>query len=778
MHDIKYAIRVLLRSPAFTLAVILVLGLGIGATTAIFSIVDQVLLRPLPFHDADRLYALRETDARDPAHRGNASNEETYTAFRECRAFEDIGAEWGRPITLTGAGPAQWLPVELLSPNMFRMLGVSPILGRTFLDEEDRTGAPDVTVISESLWRETFGSDPEIVGNTITLDDRGFRVVGVMPASFNGPYHGNKLSLWLPMWQRGGNPRAQRVVTPFGRLRSGATKAEAQAQAGAITARFGHTVVIEPLRELWELYQRPQLLIMLAAVVLVLLIACANVANLLLARGAGRAKEIVVRAALGASRARLILHAAAESIVLALVSCAAGLLFAMVVLKPLLALNSDLPHGEVVTLDVRVLGFTLVVSYVTAVFCGLFPAIEATRVDLHRGIKEGAAQASGGVRANRIRRILIASESALSLILLAGAATMVQSFLRVRPSNPGFETRNRLVLRVVLPQSRYPQPELRAAFARRWIEELKQAPGVRDAAVSSGLPLSGVMSFGAMTIERRQVNSFYQPVSEDYFSTMEIPLRRGHLFDGNRSAAVASQAFAQEHFSGNDPIGRTVAIETRDGTSTFTITGVTTDVKWAIGQKPWAGVYVPFDQMPSSAFQVVMSSAAPAMSLLPEARRTLRIVDPNQPIQNVTAMGDMISDEMASVNYRTLLMSALAAFALLLAAVGIYAVMAYNVAQRTREIGIRVALGARRRDVLRLVARGGMVEFAAGIALGSFGAWAGVRLLVKAFYLVFPLSLGIFAAVAAALVMVAISASLLPAIRAAKLDPIAALREE
>jgi predicted permease len=572
MNDIKYATRVLAKSPGFALAVVLVLGLGIGATTAIFSIVDQVLLRPLPFRDPDRLYALRETDARDPAHRGNSSNEETYPAFRECRAFEDIGAMWGRPVTLTGAGPAQWLPVELLSPNMFRILGVSPILGRTFLDEEDRTGAPDVTVIGESLWRETFGSDPAIVGKTIVLDGRGFRVIGVMPASFNGPYQGNKLSLWLPLWQRGGNPRAPRVVTPFGRLRSGATKA--QAQTDAIAARFGHTVVIEPLRELWEMDQRPQLLIMLAAVVLVLLIACANVANLLLARGAGRAKEIVVRAALGASRARLIRHAAAESVVLALGSCVAGLLFAVVVLKPLLALNPDLPHGEVVTLDVRVLGFALAVSFTTGVFCGLFPAIEATRVDLHRGIKEGAAQTSSGARANRTRRLLVAAESALSMILLAGAATMIQSFLRVRPSNPGFETRNRLVLKLFLSQSRYPQPELRAAFARRWIEELKQVPGVRDAAVSSGLPLSGIMSFGSMTIERKQFDSLYQPVSEDYFSTMEIPLRRGHLFNGSRSAAVASEAFARERFRGGDPIGRTIAIETRDGTSTFTITGV------------------------------------------------------------------------------------------------------------------------------------------------------------------------------------------------------------
>jgi putative ABC transport system permease protein len=429
-------------------------------------------------------------------------------------------------------------------------------------------------------------------------------------------------------------------------------------------------------------------------------------------------------------------------------------------------------------LDTRVLSFALVVSFATAVLCGLFPAIEATRIDLNRAIKEGAAQASGGMRANRMRGMLIAAESALSLILLAGAATMIQSFLRVRPSNPGFETRNRLVLRVNLPQSRYPQPEQRAAFARRWREELIRIPGVRDAAIASTLPLSGSISYGPMTIESQQVDSLYQKVSEDYFSTMEIPLRRGHLFDGNRSAGVASEAFAQKYFPGSDPIGRTIAIETRDGTSTFTITGVAADVKWAVGEEAWSGVYVPFDQMPSPGLQVVISSAAPAMSLLAGARRALRVVDPNQPIQNVTTMEQMVGDEMESVNYRTLLMSALAAFAALLAAVGIYAVMAYNVAQRTREIGIRMALGARGRDVLTLVARSGMIEFAAGIVIGSFGAWAGVRLLVKSFYLVFPIGPAIFAAAAATLVFIAIAASLIPARRAMRVDPMTALRHE
>lgn len=389
MSDIRYALRVLLKSPGFTLVVVLVLGLGIGATTAIFSVVDQALLRPLPFPDADRLYALMETN-KDK--RSMASNPESYSSFvQQNHVFEPLGGMSGRSVTLSGVPEPQQLSAQLFSPNMFQVLGVPPILGRTFLPEEDRPGAEPVAVLGEKPWRELFGSDPNIVGKLITLDGRGYRVVGVMPGSFHGPRLAENYLLWLPLSQRGENSRSS-YINLYGRLRPGVSESEALAQMEVIAGRLGHGIHLTTLQEHLIGNRRPELLLMLGAVALVLLIGCANVANLLLARAAGRAREMVVRAAIGASRFRLIRQSLTESLLLAIAGGIAGLLLAVWVLHPLLAANLNLSLLQSVVLDWRVLVFAVAVSLLTSLLCGLLPALEAARVDLHRGLREGSGQ--------------------------------------------------------------------------------------------------------------------------------------------------------------------------------------------------------------------------------------------------------------------------------------------------------------------------------------------------------------------------------------------------
>jgi putative ABC transport system permease protein len=775
MSDFTFAFRLLRKSPGFTCAVVGVLALGIGATTSIFSVVDQVLVRGVPFPDPDRLFVINETDSRG----GLPSNAERQANYqRESRVFEDIGAAWRGAAALTGEGEPRQISIEYFSANLFTIFGVQPLLGRTFLAEEDRTGAEPVVILGERLWRDAFGADVGVLGKSLTLDEKRYRVIGVMGDRANGLAITSADRVWLPLG-------AQDPRTLYGRLRRDTSPTQARAAIETVAKRMGFGIRMTSLPELTYGEDRPQILMMLGAVVLVLLIACADVANLLLARSARRVREMTVRAAIGASRGRLVRQTLVESLVLAVAGGIAGVWLAkwLPFSVVLLASNRALPPNAELHTDVLV--FAAVASITTALLCGILPALQASRTDVSSGLKDASRGAIGNRRSNRWRSALVVAEIALSLTLLAGAASLIQSFLRLRPANPGFEIENRVVLTMQLSRAHYKTPEQQANFASQSIERLAAMPGVQHAALSDGLPISGYGGIVFVIPEpgARGIRARYQAVTADYFAATGTPLFAGRPFNGNdRSGApvaIVNQAFAKRFLNGA-ALGRTVALEHFDKTKAeYAVIGLAGDVKLEfepVNDRPM--VYLSFDQRPSPGFQVVLMTAASPESIGAAARRELAVLDPTQPVRETRSMRTMIDERGRWATNRASLMSGMAGLALLLAAMGIYAVMSCAVAERTREIGIRVALGARRADVLRAVARQGVVQLACGLALGLFGAWGGTRLLVKNFYQVFPVGTGTFALAAAGLIVIAALATILPARRALRVDPLEALRYE
>jgi putative ABC transport system permease protein len=612
----------------------------------------------------------------------------------------------------------------------------------------------------------------------VTLDEKQFRVIGVFPDRDAGLAMNPANRVWIPLAAQ--NPR-----TLYGRLRRDASPTQARAALETVAKRMGFGIRMFSLSEYTYGDDRPQLLMMLGAVVLVLLIACADVANLLLAHSARRVREMTVRAAIGASRARLVRQSMVESLVLALMGGAAGVWIAgwLPLSVVLLASRRALPASA---LSVRALGFALAASVVTALLCGILPALQASRTDVSAGLKDAANNAIGSRRSNRWRGALVAAEIALSLTLLAGAASLIQSFLRLRPANPGFEIENRVVLSMQLAKTRFRTPEQQADFAERSMERLTALPGVQHAAISTSLPISGLAGvLNVLPAEpgARGVRTRYQAVSPNYFAATGTRLLAGRTFDrtdrSGTPVAIVNQAFANKFLNGS-ALGRSVVLEYFDKTkSECVVVGVAGDVQLDFeprNDRPM--VYLPFAQKPEPWFQIVLMTPAAPESIGSAARRELAALDPRQPVQHIEALKAIIHDRGQWATNRAVLMSGMAGLALLLAAMGIYAVMACAVAERTREIRIRVALGARGADVLGTVARQGMVQLMCGLALGVFGAWGGTRLLVKNFYQVFPVGTGTFALAAAGLIVIAALATILPARRALRVDPLETLRYE
>jgi putative ABC transport system permease protein len=803
-QDIRFGFRMLRKRPGFTVVAMLALALGTGANTAIFSVVNGVLLRPLPFQDPDRLVRLSEWSQQVPTMSISYPN---FKDWREQnRVFDGIAATQFGSYNLTGEGEAERLQGRNVSWNFFDVLGVRPALGRAFRADEDRAGAPRVCVISDGLWRRRFGADAKVVDRAITLNGESYTVVGVLPAGFS---LGTTTAVFVPiglqeasqgMSARGSHPGIYAIA----RMKQGVTFAQAEAGMKSVVARLadayskdnaGSGVALTPLREFFVGNIRMSLLVLLGAVGFVLLIACANVANLMLARAASRHREIAVRTALGASRIRVIRQLLTESVILGVAGGTVGLLLAFWGVDVLRRASLGIiPTTADIGLDPTVLVFTLGISLVTSVLFGLAPALQASKPELSEALKEGGRSGAEGSARNRVRSLLVIAEVALSLMLLVGAGLLIRSFMNLRQTDTGFDARHLLTMTLSYPVG--PEEGGKAYTFFRAVEERVQAlPGVKAAALSNGVPMLGAASESMVQIEgaaedQKLLAVLYLP-THGFLKAMGIRLMRGRFFDerDTRAAplvAVIDEEFARLYFPGVDPVGKYLAGNPEIPHAE--IVGVVAHVKNYGLESPGpvqAQLYRPRDQIPDR-FQsmfadrvtVVVRTSGDAAAMAPAVRRAIQEVDPNQPVYNVFTMEQVLSGAVAPRRLSMLLLSLFAAVALVLAAVGIYGVMSYAVAQRTHEFGVRMALGAEGGDVLRMVVRQGMRLTLLGVGAGLACALALTRVMSSLVYGVTATDPVTYGGVALLLAGVALVACLVPAIRATKVDPMVALRYE
>ena len=799
VHDLRYAVRTLGARPGFTAIAVLTLALGVGANAAIFSVVDGVLLQPLPFPDADRLVAVWED------HQGRGGPEQEWTGaagFRdwraESRSFAGMTAYVGWRPNLTGRDEPERLEGGQVTPEYFAVLGVEPALGRAFLPEEEGVGAPRVVVLSDELWRRRFAAEADLLGTAISLNGEPHTVVGVLPPGFRAPLIGGEL--WRPLQlDPAAGDRGNYFLRVIARLKPDVALETARADmagvARGIAERFpdekeGVTSALVPLHEQLVGNIRPALLVLLAAVGLVLLIACANVANLLLARAAARGREISVRTALGASRWRVVRQLLTESLVLAGGGGGLGLLLGIWgtdLLKRLAPPGS--PRIEEVGVDLRVLGFTLAVALAAGLVFGLAPALQASRPDLAGSLKERAGGAGHGAR--RLRGALVMAEVALALTLLVSAGLLVKSFSRLLAVPGGFEPESVLAANLVLSSADYPESPAVAGFFAQLLERLAARPGIEATGAVSVAPLSGADTDTSFIIEGRtppppgrEPTAWYRSVTPGYFQALGIPIVRGRgLTDADREGApqavLVNQAFVRQHFPHEDPLGRRIRPGGDDEMPWSTIVGVVGDVRHrGLDQAPEVELYLSHAQFSARSMTLFVRTAGDPLRLAPELAAEVRALDGNLPVAGVTTMEAMVADSVAVPRFTTVLLAAFSAVALLLAAIGIYGVGAYSVAQRVQEIGVRMALGAGRREVLRLVVGQGMAPTLLGLGIGLAAAFWLTRAMSALLFGVSPTDPATFAAVAAALAAVALAANYLPARRATGISPVEALRGE
>ena len=817
-QDVRFALRTLLKRPGFTLVAVLTLALGIGANSAIFSVVNAVVLRPLPYAAPERLVALWG-DLNQSGFEELELSAPEYADFRArgAHVFEDVAAFNVGGFNLTGAGEPERIQGVYATASLFPTLGVAPLRGRAYTAEEDRPGSDDVAVISHSLWRRRFGSDPAAVGKTVTLDGRPTTIVGVMPPDFRFP--GHDTDVWKPAAFDADllspNNRGSHFLSAVARLRPGFTLGRAREEVAALaraqgeenrnTYPRGFGASLRPLdEEVVGPSVRTSLFLMLFAVGALLLIACANVANLLLARAASRRKEVAVRTALGAGRARIMRQLLTESVLLSLAGGAAGLVLALWGVDLLVTLAPEgTPRVAEVGLDARVVAFTFGVSLLTGVVFGLAPALYASKVDLNESLKEGGRGGTEGASRGRLRGLLVVGEFALALVVLACAGLLVRSFARVLEERPGFDARGVLTMRLVLPESKYKSYDAHRAFYENLFARLRGLPGVEAVGANNLLPFNGSGGSRGFLIEGRPVPPG-QPHPEEqlrfvtpgYFEALRVPLLRGRDLTerdvaGGTRVALVSRSMAERHWPGEEAIGKRFAYANiRRGSEHapewIEIVGVVGDVKHrGLDIDPRPEIYVPVYQPlftnrptpPLSLYVAVRTKGDPA-ALAPSVRREVAAVDPEQPLANVRTMEERVAGSVAERRFNMTLLGVFACVALALAAVGVYGVMAYAVARRTHEIGVRVALGAQRGDVVRLVLRQGMWLALAGVGCGVALAYAATRLMQGLLYGVSPTDPLTFAGVSALLAAAALLACLVPARRATKVDPMIALRYE
>jgi putative ABC transport system permease protein len=808
-QDIRYGLRMLLKSPSISIVATIALALGIGANTAIFSVVNAVLLRPLPFRNPDALMSVFEKDQTRGVVHGSYSYPNFFDLRTQNNVFEHIAAYHDSDFIMTGRGEPVRLQGGVVTADLFSVLGQTPILGRTFLPEEEKpTETGRVVVLSARLFADRFNSDASILNQPITLDGKRYTVIGVMPHGFEFPIQNEPLDLWTTIADDAAgsspitNQRGAHFLHVIGRLKPDVNQAQAQADVDTIAARLEQQypdtnthkgVRIESALQALVGDIRPALLILLGAVGCVLLIACANVANLQLARAMTRYKEMSIRAALGASRFRVVRQLLTESILLSLAGGALGLGLAVWWSDLLVALGKqDIPRALQVGLDWRVLGFTLGVSILTGVVFGLVPALHSSKTELTESLKEGRGF-GGGARRNRIRGVLVVGELAVAVVLLVGAGLLIQSLWHLRHVGSGLQSQNVLTFNISLPDVRY-SSEKQARFYRDFLARVRSLPGVQAASAVLPLPLSGDRFSISFQIEGRPVARKDEPsadmfvVESNYFRTMGIPIVKGRDFeerDEHKSTPViiVTESFARQYFPGEDAIGKRIqpGISTwEDEKSTMReIVGVVADIRnRALNQEPRPAYYMPQSQVPFNQLIVTVKTAGDPHAVIGSITREVHSMDQELPIFSIKTMDEYIASSVAAPRFNTTLLSIFAAVALVLTIIGLYGVMSYSVAQRTNEIGIRMALGAQTRDVLRMIVNQGLKLVLIGLGLGITGALALTRLLSTLLFGVTTRDPVTFIAIGALLSLVALLACYVPAWRATKVDPLQALRYE
>jgi predicted permease len=806
-QDLRYGARMLRTNPGFTSIAVITLALGIGANTAIFSVVNAVLLRPLQYSDPDRLVQVWQNFPQLGANQVTVSAPEFLDYKGQNRVFERMAAFRPQGYILTGGSEPERIFGARVSADLFPLLGVAPALGRTFLHEEDQIGGPRAVILSHGLWQRRFGSDATLIGKSLTLDGESFTVVGVMPPGFQfPPQRQNELWANVPFDANDLNRRGWRPLGVIARLKSGVSADQATAELKTIAGRFPASGPVPSayavsLQEQVVGRVRRALLVMLGAVSFVLLIACANVANLLLSQAAARQREMAIRAAVGAGRARLIRQLFVEGLPLSLLGGGVGLLLAVWIVKLLVSVNpGNLPRANEIGIDLRTLMFTLSVSLLTGVVFGLAPAWQFSKLDLNQALKEGGRGTSVSFSRFSMRSILLVSQVALSLTLLIGAGLMINSFARLLRVDPGFDPRGVLTMQIALPQSKYSEIQQRAFFFEQALERIRRLPGVQSAGMTSALPLTGSPDFG-FTIEGRtpsapgdvpQTN--WRAISPDYLRTMGIPLRRGRYFseqDHEKAAGVAiiNETMARRFWPDGDPLGKRIKL----GGPTrpypwMEIVGIVGDVKHdGLDAPVTPELYMPYAQTPFS--QMPAGLRFPAMSLVARngsdhdslaaaTRAEIKALDKDQPITNIRTLDQLLANSISQHRFYLLLLAFFAAIALALAAIGLYGVVSYTVKQRTQEIGVRMAFGAQAGDVLRLIIKFGMKLTLIGALIGLAGALALTRLMKTLLFDVSATDPLTFASITALLALVALLACFVPARRATKVDPLVALRNE
>lgn len=806
IKDIRFALRTLVKKPGFAIIAVMTLALGIGGSTSIFTVVDAALLRGLPYKSPDQLYHVWEQVPRQEFPKREMSYPD-YQDYQQNNVFEGLAAYTGGGVLLSGNGETESVAGPRASANFFQVLGVDPILGRTFQAGEDQQGGPNVTVITYGLWQRKFGGNPGIIGQQLTINGQGYTVIGILPASFQFALRNN--DLWLP-YQPTQNQLTRRYMhgtNLIGRLKPGVDATQAASDLNVIAKRIeqqhndshaGITARVVPLQEEIVGTVKPILLVLLAAVGFVLLIACANVASLLLTRSLSRQKEVAIRSALGASRWRVVRQLLTESILLSLVGGAAGL---MIAYWGVPALVAAIPQQQLIAmpflrdlgLDTGILAFSFALSLVTGLIFGLAPALQSSRLDLNDVLKEGGRHASG-TASHRLRSALVVSEIALAVVLLVGAGLMMKSLWRLLNTNVGFKTENVMTMTVVLPPAKYTDANQQINFNNQLRERVQSLPGVVGAGTVNILPVNGgnttrfYVDGDPIPAPGQEIESNIRTVSDDYFKTLGIPLLGGRTFDTRDTAntpvaVIINKTIADRVFPGRDPVGMRLRYPSVQ-VDPITIVGVVGDVKiTGLDEAVKPVLYYSFRQSPSTFANLVARTSSDPNALSNSIRNEVRNLEPDAAILNVRTMDEMIAQTPASFMRRfpALLISIFAGVALLLASIGIYGVVSYSVSQQTHYIGVRMALGASPADILKMVLKQGLVLALLGVGIGVVAALGLMRVLMKKSTLLFEVSgndLGTFSIVTGALFVVALLACYLPARRATKVDPLVALRYE